>query len=252
MESAKRQRLDSVRNTSLQLVSLNQDCILKIFEYLELNELCAISKTCTKLQQIAELFFCQRFKKKMMTEVSIRVRFDRKIVVLPEDEYVTQFLKLMQNLKISCGYTLRPLDMVEFMRNKCNENLINISFEQIKFNKLHGAMIIDWLSTVEGLALFGCENLHYILAYCSNLKNLKIDQYSNDQSNLWMIQRYPTLEHLQYDMKPDQTLVTFLKNNTNVKSLALKFDNISTRVVRDFMRKLLLVNLEVFLINLTI
>lgn len=240
---AKRLCLESLRITDRRFMSLNDDCILKFFEYFDLNELCVIGKTCKRLQQLVEQFLHLRFQNKIMSEVRIQVTFDREIIVLREEPYVSNFLHFMRNVRICEGFIKRPLDMVEFMRNNCNRSLRNIAFEQIKFHKLHGALIIDWLLTVEGLAFYGCQNLDQVLRYCVNLKHLKIDQYSKDRTNGWMEQTYPTIEHLQYDiMLPSRTLLTFLTNNPNVKSLALKLDR--SRQTMELMCQIKYINLE--------
>lgn len=228
--AVKRRCLESsnnIDNDSISLLlTLNDHCILKIFEYLELSQLCVVTKTCKKLQELVKIFFRQTYQNKIMCEVRISVTSYGEVFLLPEDAYVTHFLKFMQNLTICGEFVKRPLDVVKFIRNECNENLSNISFERIKFHKLLGGLLNAWLSTVDGLEFYSCENLHEVLRYCSNLKYLKIDQYSKDKSNLWMDRRYPGLLHLQYDITlPIRKLIKFLIKNPNVKSLMLKLDN---------------------------
>lgn len=248
---AKKRRLESVQDMQITgscLTSLNDHCVLKIFEYLELNTLCEVVQTCKRFKRLVDMFFHKRFENKILSEVRIQVTFDGRFVLLPEEEYVTHFLKSMRNVTLCGGFERKPLDMVQFMRNNCNDNLRNIVFEQTRFHKLHGALLIDWLETVEGLEFIGCENLHQILRYCGNLKHLKVGQYSKDQSNEWMDQRYPTLEHLQYDIVLTKSkLITFLSNNPNVKSLVLKLDHTErsiTRSYKTFMQQLVKINLE--------
>lgn len=240
---------------SCPMTTLNDDCFFNIFEYLQLNTLCQIGQTCKRLKELVEMFFGQRFQDKILSEVRIQVTFDDQFVLLPGEKYVTFFLKYMRNVALCEGFEIRPLDMVEFMRSNCSDNFCKIAFEQIKFHELHSELLIDWLTTVEELEFIGCQNLNQILRYCGNLKSLKVDQYSKDQSNEWMDQRYPTLERLQYDIVlPQHKLITFLTNNPNVKSVCLKLDRTEQSIVKiqyfQLIRQLDDVKLEELLINL--
>lgn len=218
---------DNIENGSISLLlTLNDHCILEIFQYLDLDQLCVVASTCKRMKILAEMFFRIFHRNKTMCKVRIGYDYGGELLAFSNEGYATHFLKFMQNLKICDLFVKRPLDIVELIRNECNENFRHISFEQIKFHELLGALLIDWLATVDGLQFYGCENLHEVLRYCSNLKYLRIDQDSKDKSHLWMEQRYPGLVFLKYDiMLPIQKLVKFLTNNPNVKSLALKLDS---------------------------
>lgn len=262
MEAVKRRRLNSEGDVehgavfeqqttkNCCLTSINDYCVLKIFEYVELNDLCELGKTCKRLQQLAEIFFRQKFQDKIVSEVRIQVTFNGEILLLSEEEYVKYFLKLMRNVTLCDGFIKRPLDMEQFLRNNCNRNFCTIGFEKINFHKLLGAVLISWLMAVEGVEFYGCKNLHEILQFCLNLKSLAIDQYSKDNTNEWMEQRYPTLEHLHYDIVlPTRKLITFLTNNPNVTSLVVKLDRVTPAMNRLFIRELCNLNVEELMVT---
>lgn len=238
------------------LMSLNDHCILRIFEWLELDMLCVVGETCKRLQHLVVMFFKQKYHSKMMTEVRIQVTIDGRIFLTPAEKYVKFFLNFMQNITLSGGYQRRPFDVLAFILKNCKTNIRQIAFEDMKFNRLHGAIIIEWLKTVETVALFGCQNVHEILKYCDNLKNLKIDKYSKDSSNEWMTKKYLTLERLQYDQLPNKLsnakILTFLKINPNVKSLMLEFDASSERFAEQILRQLWAIDLEELLLTINI
>lgn len=225
--------------TANMFLLLNDYCILKIFESLELDSLCAASRTCKKLQKLVLDVVLRKYRSKMMSEMRVEVTFDGQVILTPNAEYVRRFTKHMQNVTFGGGYQKRPLDLVTFIRNNCNDYFRTMSFEQIKLSRFHGVLIMDWLKNVESVAFFGCQNVHHVLRYCERLKYLQIGKYSNDQFNQWMLKYYPTVEYLQCDPSlSSDKLFLFLQNNPNVKSLLWGFDSYSRQVARPILELL--------------
>lgn len=256
VHQAKRPRIERQQISDYKICitkHLNDDCFLHIFQYLELNELCVVGRACKKFKQLINGLVERNFRERfMMTEVHIRSTFNQGIVLDPTDEYVAYFLKFMQNVKFGADFGVRPLDVANFMYKNCNETFKLMTFHRIKFEPFHGALIEDWLSTVEGLTFFDCTKLHQILKHCSNLKKLKVDKYSNDLrdrsmnqwTNRWMDHKYPTLKHLQFDIRPNEKLIEFLVQNPNVKELTLNLCSIDIRSIQEFMQQLCTIELE--------
>lgn len=253
IQTAKRQRSESVANTTTNLSSLNDDCLLNLLNYFDLNELCTVGRVCKRLQQLVDMLFVTRFQCKIQSEVQITATFDRRIVIQPNEIYVKYFLKFMKRLRICDVHDELPFDtVVEFIRKNCSEQFDIIAFEEMKFHQFHGAMLGDWLSNVEELAFFNCKNLNKVLKHCINLKFLKIDQYSKDHSNKWMTKRYPSLQHLECDIiglnKPFLNFLT----NSNVKSLMIKLGHVGQQVTlnqRQFLDQLCRLKLEQLMIS---
>lgn len=255
MESAKRLCLEStedslqnMQSTGISMMSLNDHCILKIFEYFNINQLCVVAGICKRLFDLVDMFFRQRFRNRSMDEVRIQITFGREIILLTKERYVMHFLKFMSNLRLCEGFNTRPFDMAEFMRQNCNENLQIIAFERINFGSDHGSVIMNWLRNVEAIAFFNCKHLHQITRYCSNLKRLKIDRYSKDQE--WMEEVYPTLEHLQYNVSCKKKLIKFLTRNRTVKSLMLTLDTTSPAINQKLLKELQQFNLEELMLTI--
>lgn len=58
--------LAATQNTEKDFLWMNDDCLLKVFDFLELKDLCAISKTCLRLQVLAKRHFKCKFSSKWM------------------------------------------------------------------------------------------------------------------------------------------------------------------------------------------
>lgn len=221
---------------------LTDDCIFALFEWLPLDDLCACSRTCKRLQILAEQHFRRKFQSKANLEVEVGIGYDGKLRVSPSKNYVKCFQKFIRNICIYL-WTIEQEDfedddvqmslVVDFMKRKCNKNLYRVCVE--------GDIVLDpFCKKIKNL-LRSAETVVFrdrnrrgfdeatFLKYCPNITKLILEDGIPKQNfNAILEQKYRKLEHFYYtrsyalDVRTDK-LKTFFQLHSNITSVAWMF-----------------------------
>lgn len=108
---------------------LNDDCVLKILEWLLLDDICLLSTTCKRLQALCEKQFRRQCPKEANAELVIFPNSNRHLSVLPSANYIKCFRNFIKNL------TIQPFNeqneefvsrFANFVKAKCDQILHSI------------------------------------------------------------------------------------------------------------------------------
>lgn len=203
----------------VQFMSLNEDCFYEIYKWLSLQDLCQLSKTCTRLQQSTGDYFQRKHPSKWLN-VSRADGIEDGIVLSPNKSYVKCFSRNIQNLSIDFLPKNRD-SLVEFLRTNCNNRPKIIQFKCTYLPETFVDRIKTILENVETIAFRNCllED-GSIVNNCDRVKNLfLVENLLNrqyEQIEELLVGKYATLEHFhcRYAGHLNMDKVrTFLKNN---------------------------------------
>lgn len=180
---------------SPDIFKLNIICFHELFEWLSLNELLAIAKTCTRLQEVAGDFYRSHY-------VSKRVTGEKSGICI---EY--RPLDIISNYITKVYISGNRLKVYSFIGSNCK------SLRQIR---LEGALpeggiecINEILKNIEIIDLDAClfyeEFFDYILRHCTKMKSLSVKRSEKIRNksviigsgNEWLLQNYPKLENFE-------------------------------------------------------
>lgn len=210
----------------VQLVSLNEDCFNQLFKWLPLDDLCQLSKTCTRLQQLTGDYYQKKYPSKW---VKVTNATADGIVLLPNKNYVKCFSRFIQNLSVN--FLRNDHDaLAKFLQNNCNNQPKRIQFKCAYLPEAFLDKIKTILQNAETIAFRNClVDSGKFLGRCDNVKNLfLIENLLNDhheQVEELLDGKYARLEHFhcRYAGYLDMDkLRSFLRNN-KVKSLTWYF-----------------------------
>lgn len=198
---------------SSQFLRLNVDCWENVFDYLSLDDILWMSKTCKRMQAIGGHYYRQNF----LIETVYSDGFC--IAGVP---IRSEFFQFVNSLKImtKCDDFLNAKDFSSL--NKLQ--LIDMSLDEIQM-----ACIKDLLGEIKYLYLDHCsidgDLFERILKHCPKIKRLTIDNVRESISNEnWLLQEYPMLERLNviYQKIPNgNALLALLERNSNIKHLEI-------------------------------
>lgn len=130
----------TVLNFSNTFQLLPDDCILALFERLTLDDLCVFSRTCRRLQILAQQHFQRKYRGEANTEVEVEIVSNAKLRVRPFKINMKCFQKFITNIRI-LSYEQQDeqedeesadkamLLVAKFMKRKCNNNIHGIFIE---------------------------------------------------------------------------------------------------------------------------
>lgn len=164
--------------------ALNDDCIYEIFEYLSLDELCAVSATCKRVQELADAQFGRRYPELMSTSLNIlwtngAAEFNN------TSKYLNYFSRKIEIVKIYPTHIHDEFneDLLEFLRSNCSENIKEIWFNGLNWSYEFQQGIKEFLSNVEVIKFIGREQasnirLNDFLGELPRLTHLSIEGFS--------------------------------------------------------------------------
>lgn len=211
---------------SPEFQSLTVDCWEKIFEYLSLREMLAMSRTCKRMRQIAGYYIRENFPGLWCWWIKNRgvcTAIPNNVPINSLSRFITS-LGISENLKHS-------LKMESFA------SLNTLTLCGIELRPAQMRYIDDILKYVENIDLRGCtiyrDFYEQFQIHCTQLKSLKLEgvkfQPSSAGGSLFS-RKYPKLEHFDYismDLCPtDSSLKRFLDQNSNLKHFGMDADYI--------------------------
>lgn len=234
----KRQKIDhnekdaQTHQQRTEFLSVNNDCIFKVFEYLELDDLCAISDSCKKLKMLSSDYFQRKHQNKLKRDMRI-VAIDGNIQLLPNERCVWSFSRCFDKVIVNVDTRVLRNIFVNwplFIRENCNEYLSTIQFVKMFLCHSIGDQLVDILENVETVAFSACDlesTYHQILKHCPNLKYLSVDERFGHKTEQLLLETYPKLEHftcLYYGrVIMTKNLKIFLRQHHNLKRLTWCF-----------------------------
>lgn len=205
------------------IFKLDIDCFEELFEFLPIDDLVSIGKTCKRLQQLAGYCFQRNY-----ASIEKWMNPDGKISDISEKLNLNYFIR---NIDRICFKTKESLEM---FRNKQSKfvRLKRMAFLFFSMRSADASALTSFqidcvkekLNQIEVLRLFYCDidgDLHRkILKFCTNLKRLIIDGIA-DGRNDWLSKNYPTLEycefHPRYPCREFSELITFIGLNPTIR-----------------------------------
>lgn len=204
-------------NQSSQFYKVNVDCWENILDFLGLEDIVAMSKTCKRMRQVCGYYFHEHF-----AETRCMLTHDTLYVGYPEKFEAENLSEFMSKLVLWFGVQ-RYLDVASFCRLKSLFlSRVHLDDEQIDYIK-------DVLTDIESLHFYKCSSWYdnifeRLLKYCPKLKRLAIIEHDDPtqvKSLIFHQQNYPSLESFKctgmsdFEGFPNK----FLERNTNMKHL---------------------------------
>ncbi len=201
---AKRRKLYQpvTEDSRTDFLSMNNDCIYKIFEWLDLDDICSISDTCKQLKMLSSDYFQRKYHDKLVRGMRI-VAVDGKIQLQPNEKYVWSFSrcfdKVIANVdtRLTRNLGVSKHDLPVFIRENCNDYLSSIQFESMFLYHSIGESITNVLENVGTVVFTGCDlegTYHQILKHCPNLKYLIVEENYGHKIEQLLLETYPKLE----------------------------------------------------------
>ncbi|XP_031629829.1 uncharacterized protein LOC116345006 [Contarinia nasturtii] len=196
------------------------DALECVFEYLNLNDICAIGKTCKKLHLIAGNYFNCNYPSQ-----NLIIRACRDEIIQTMNNFftynsTTNFGPFTQRLEVY----IDSGNELPYVAKNVNKKLKAIVFCMGRCRNLNLECIKDILKSVEYIELkYKISTMSPPnLKFCENLKYLSLNVYN---FNLIYNHHYPTLETLEVNFdfeKSSFEVITFLKMNPQIKRLSMK------------------------------
>lgn len=205
--------------SSVNILSLDIDCFEAIFDYLTLQDLISISKTCKHHQQSAGFILHRNYSAAVVqcksSGISVGYYFD--------GDDLTKFIHkviIIGNISLAHFHNIRS------------------KFHQLKEIDLFSVDLnVNWECYKELLCkLQSLRIKHHVIKnlyenipiFCTNLKRLCVARDANDLKlnegeTDWLLQKYPALEHFELSIhtdRPIDELNTFLELNMNIRKFA--------------------------------
>lgn len=207
-------------------MSLNEDCFHHLFKWLKTDDLCQLSRTCTRLQQLTGEYYQRKYPSKW---VNVSNATGDGIVLLPNKNYVKCFSRFIQNLSIDFLRSDHDV-LAAFLSRNCNNRPKTVQFKCTYLPDTFVGKLKTILENAETVALRNCLiDSGRILDRCDSIRNLFVvenllnDQY--EQVEDLLNGTYSRLEHFhcRYAGYPDMDKLEAFFRNNKVRSLTWYF-----------------------------
>lgn len=199
------------------ILKLDIDCFEEAFDYAPLKDLISIGATCKRLLQVAAYIFQQHFW-------DIEVFCVKNSFLIGYRNRADHFVQVFKNVTL---LEKQDLDFYLSLPSKSHRQR-QIQLKRIKINDSQLRRLNGIFSKLESLRLhyFEMSGCFYknMLAKCPNLKHLYIENQKDSiiigRGNDWLLQKYPTIEHLDLAMRRSfqvAELKDCLELNPNIK-----------------------------------
>lgn len=198
----------------MELLDLNDDCILAILERMPPSELCEISFTCKKLKEMADDVFQRKHSNGWInTALASTNKYSKatdcteKLAVEVseyDEKYLKYFGKFIKNVRYAGVLSSEPI--AEFLTSKCCKQLKSLDLHFYLRDSEDRGVLWDGLNKIIGtLEHFGIN---------------QIDDYNND----WMQLNFPALKSIEFDSRQIDTQLAkdfgeFLQRHQHIKEI---------------------------------
>lgn len=148
----------------LNLLQLNDDCLLEIFSYLDLTHLIVVDQVCLKLKGIAERIYRQYHS----YEIYIRTEANLSGEILP------RIGPYLDSLFFSCGYLIVPTTIIRHIVKNCTK-LSRLKLQYITLGDVDLTILDDLFERLTELDMtcVRVNHIHSGLPYVLNAPKLK-------------------------------------------------------------------------------
>lgn len=212
---------------SVGILEMPIEIIEYIFDYLDIEELSAVSKTCKWMQQVARRSYHQNYSglypyfddlrgREIKNGIVDILRLGYKPNYIEVDSFIPLFDKiLISSHTITRERTLYKLNDLQSQFLQLKElSIIEIDMTNVNIGKMK-----EVLSKLEYLDIFRCkitdEFLENLLNLAPNLKRLCL--YWSPTENRWLERNYPNLEHCEIVSETFVPITVFLAHNPNIR-----------------------------------
>lgn len=238
---AREELLHSSESESVEFVDLNDDVFYAIFARMPLPDLCEVSLTCKRLQQLAADYFQRKYPNNRLdieifnwTSAPVsKPQWHYRIA--PDELYTQAFQKYIRNVGIFMyNYETDPMDAFIYLKTHCYEYLRELVLYRIACQTdKYGELIKTQLATLECIKFDNCyirDIYDAFLKHTPKLKQLAIKEGRNQNgcSTDWTAHHYPQLKSFIYHSNNVivDNLDTFLMKNaqiTNIMCSSVRF-----------------------------
>ncbi|XP_031635389.1 uncharacterized protein LOC116348506 [Contarinia nasturtii] len=223
----------------LSILDLNDYCLEEIFEWLSLEHLKSVFKTCTRLQQLAGRYFqrtysnsCIRFENGYpyirtnggLIECDHFNAFYQNILICSDNIYIDPIDNELIQKIYDYGYGMRMQMSKRKIKPKITITEVKINWDKVLH--LYNIGIIRGYDEHTDREVW--RDLHdSVLRHCVNLKKfVMVSRFIPKVSSKWLHQKYPTLEYLQLKLNftndiEMNKLMNFLQSNPNIRALSI-------------------------------
>lgn len=210
---------EKFQRTPPPYLRLIADCWENIFDYMPLKDVIAMGQTCIRMQKMTGYYLREYFPEILCT-------LDGKTAQLTYSDRFPLQAELWQYISKLC--IDGDLDYC-FSANTFSPSLNTLILSSVDLTKTQIGYIENLLKLVEHVHLKYCamenEILEHLIDLCPKMKNLHIQccRMDEDALHALFLQKFPSLEHLQYQPVPRKAamqineLQTFLENHSNLK-----------------------------------
>lgn len=195
-------------------MSLDDDCIDQILEWLPLEDLCSCSWTCKRLQVVCENHFRRKYPHKH--SVRINIISDGRLQISPSENYVKYFQNFVKNLEIvgtdneHHNKILAQSSVISFVKRKCDHNLHKISIR----------------GSIDPVPLF--KEIEDVIRNVKCVTIGRLHEEDADKIDAILQQNYHQLTHLHLDLESADNLnpgklQNFFQQNDNIQLVAWNF-----------------------------
>lgn len=230
---------------------LNDDCLLHICSFLNLNDLFSVSKVSIEFNRVTKIIY-RRFKKFDFSHISSKTNF-KEIDFDEAVQIVTEIGEYIVDLNIQAVKFKTPnRELLEIILNGCKENLRKLQIEGFILNKKFFLNVYHpILFQLRALELRNCAISNYFNDILKNSHNLcELKFYRNYKFRGQCLAFVHNIEILSLDSCNNiesQYFKLFCENNNNLKSLNIqKCEWLTKENLKDLVKNL------VFLEKLTL
>lgn len=221
-----------------EFLALNNDCIEKIFDYLQLSDLCVMSQTNKNLRELATAYFNRRYP---IHAEKCRI-YERKCAMLTDaSDYILCFANLKKLILYDCLPTESMFLIFSIVQSK--------PIEEIRFSgRIYGQFIrltpgnSDVKLPSKSLTLANVKHSDDLYAnifqYFPAMERLTLwnrlllNATHSILKNNWLLKKYPKLHYFAWHLRDECLIndffVQFFKRNKTIKEFSLVASQIST------------------------
>lgn len=224
--SASPAALPNIEQTA-DMLKLDIDCCEEAFDYLPLEDLINVGKTCKRLKKVIGFILHQYYP-----GLHANSKHDRIYVYSGVNLNMNHLAGVIRRIHIFVPYNSQYFWKIHSKCYKLRE--IDIFYINLDESKIDG--LKRTLNRLEVIRLYNSDvsgdfNENF-LKFCPNIKTLSIFQENTvatilvGNGNEWMHQNYPTLEHFACDNTEIAEMQTLLEVNQNIRKFSVQDDYI--------------------------
>lgn len=213
--SVKKRRLNKQpASYKLAFLDLNDDCIFSIFTKMSPTDLCSMSFTCKRMQELTFDYFPRQYPDERVTITAADNTNIPYFCVGATKKYLKYFSKCIKNVCITSTVTYDNLQcLFDFLITECCAKLRTLHLDITGLLKpVHVEVIRSRLKDLSTLIINGPHirlDIHNVLLkYCEKLEDLQLYLIGRFDF-IWMINEYPTIKSLSIRLMDSESIKLF-------------------------------------------